>query len=135
MLPTKNSVIVFSVVGIFASILVLYIIVKNIFNNDAVLRIDNEGIFNSFFLYHKKNIKWEEISKIETIKHNNNNYIGIFLKEIINDEKGINSLFFKLNVMTMGTPYVIYSGDLSCSFEELKQLILESYNQSKQILN
>ncbi|MNQ84842.1 hypothetical protein D3C85_999820 [compost metagenome] len=100
-----------------------------------MLRIDNEGIFNSFFLYHKKNIKWEEISKIETIKHNNNNYIGIFLKEIINDEKGINSLFFKLNVMTMGTPYVIYSGDLSCSFEELKQLILESYNQSKQILN
>lgn len=131
LLPTKNMVIIFSIVGIIACALVIFLVIKSIFRKDVFLKIDEEGIFNGFFLYNKKLIKWKEISKIETIKYNYNNYIAIFLKETPNNEKGISSLFFKMNQISMGTPYIITSGDLDCSFEELERLILESYNQSK----
>lgn len=131
LLPTKNSVIIFSLVGIVTSVLVIYIILKNSFRKNAFLKITEQGIFNGFFLFDKKNIKWEEISKIETIRYNYNNYIAIFLKETPNNEKGISSLFFKMNEKSMGTPYIINSGDLDCSFKELEKLILESYNTNK----
>jgi hypothetical protein len=133
LLPTKNTVIVFSIFGIISCCLVIFLIIKSIFRKDVFLKIDGVGMFNGFFLYNKKLIKWEEISKIETIKYNYNYYIAIFLKETTNNEKGISSLFFKMNEKSMGTPYIITSGDLDCSFQELEQLILESYNQSKQI--
>lgn len=133
LLPTKNTVIIFSIVGIVSCCLAIFLIIKSILRKDVFLKIDEEGIFNGFFLYNKKLIKWEEISKIETIKYNYNNYIAIFLKETPNNEKGISLLFFKMNEKSMGTPYIITSGDLNCSFEELERLILESYNQSKQI--
>ncbi|ABQ06709.1 hypothetical protein B0A63_25155 [Flavobacterium johnsoniae UW101] len=135
LLPTKNAVIIFSIVGIITCALIIFLLIKSIFRKDIFLRIDQQGIFNGFFLYSKKLIKWEEISKIETIKYNYNNYIAIFLKETPNNEKGISSLFFKMNEKSMGTPYIITSGDLDCSFDELERLILESYNQSKQIKN
>ncbi|MDA6071083.1 hypothetical protein NJT12_15820 [Flavobacterium sp. AC] len=135
LLPTKNTVIIFSIVGIITCALVIFLLLKSIFRKDVFLRIDEQGIFNGFFLYTKKLIKWEEISKIETIKYNYNNYIAIFLKETPNNEKGISSLFFKMNEKSMGTPYIITSGDLDCSFDELERLILEGYNQSKQIKN
>ncbi len=131
LLPTKNSVIIFSLIGIFTSVLVVYVVLKNIFKKDAILKIDEQGIFNGFFFYDKKFIKWEEISKVETIRYNHNNYIAIFLKEMTNNERGISSLFFRMNKMSMGTPYIIYSGDLDCSFKELERLILESYNEVK----
>ena len=51
--------------------------------------------------------------------------------ETPNNEKWISSIFFKINQISMGTPYIITSGDLDCTFEELERLILESYNQSK----
>lgn len=130
LLPTKSTVIIFSIVGIVSCCLVIFLVVKS-FRKEAFLKIDGEGIFNGFFLYNKKAIKWEEISNIKTITYNYNNYIAIFLKETSNNEKGISSLFFKMNEKSMGTPYIISSGDLDCSFEKLEQLILESYNQSK----
>jgi hypothetical protein len=133
LLPTKSTVIIFSIVGILSCSLVIFLVVKSILRKEVFLKIDGEGIFNGFFLYSKKVIKWKEISEIKTIKSNYNNYIAIFLKETPNNEKGISSLFFKMNEKSMGTPYIINSGDLDCSFEDLEQLILESYNQSKKI--
>ncbi|OFM81469.1 hypothetical protein HMPREF2660_05995 [Weeksella sp. HMSC059D05] len=132
LLPTEWSVIIFSLTGIIISILVIYLFSRNFFIKNPLLKIDVEGIYFSFFVFRKKTIEWKEIDKIESIKYNHNNYIAIFLKESQNDEKGINALFYNMNKMTIGTPYVIYSGDLDCTFSELERLILESYNQSKQ---
>jgi hypothetical protein len=131
LLPTKNLVILFSLVGILICMLVLYIVLKNFFRKNVVLKIDEQGIFNGFSLYNNKLIKWEEISKIETVRHNHNNYIAIFLKKIINNEKGINSFLFMINEKSMGTPHIISSGDLDCSFKELEKLIFEAYEASK----
>jgi len=133
LLPTKNTVIIFSIVGILTCILVIFLVIKSIFRKNVFLKIDRDGIFNGFSFYSDKLIKWEDISKIETIKYNHNNYLAIFLKETLNNEKGIIYLLYKMNEKTMGTPHIISSGDLDCSFEELEQLILDSYNQSKQI--
>jgi hypothetical protein len=115
--------------------LVIFLFIKKLFNKNAFLKFDEQGIYNGFSIYKDKFIKWEEISQIETIRYNHNNYIGIFLKKIKNNEKGINFLLYEMNKYTMGTPHIIFSGDLDCSFEELERLILESYNQSKQIKN
>lgn len=131
LLPTRNSVIIFSIIGILLCCLTGFLILKNIFRKDAFLRINEKGIYNGFFLYNKKLIKWEEINKIETIKHNYNNYIAIFLKETPNTESGISSVFSKINEKSMGTPYIINPRDFDCSLQELEQLILQSYNEVK----
>jgi len=131
LLPSKNMVIIFSIIGIITCAFVMFLVIKSIFRKDVFLKINEEGIFNGFFLYEKKLIKWEEVSKIETIKYNYNNYIAIFLKEMPNNEKGFSSIFFKMNKISIGTPYIITSGDLDCTFEELERLIFESYKQSQ----
>jgi hypothetical protein len=133
LLPTKNAVIIFSIVGSLSCCLVIFLVIKSVFQKDVFLKIDGQGVFYSFFLHKNTLIKWDEISKIETIKYNYNNYIAIFLKETPNYEKGISSLFFKMNEKSFGTPYIITSGNLDCTFDELERLILEGYNQSKQI--
>lgn len=129
LLPTKNTVIIFSMIGVVTCFLVLFVITKTLFRRSTILKIDEQGIFNGFSFYKNKFIKWEEISKIETIRYNHNNYIAIFLKETLNKEKGIYYFLYKMNEKSMGTPHIIFSGDLDCSFEELERLILESYNQ------
>lgn len=54
LLPTIEAVIIFSIAGLLSSCLVIILIVKSIFRKATFLRIDNEGIFNGFFLYEKK---------------------------------------------------------------------------------
>jgi hypothetical protein len=40
-------------------------------------------------------------------------------------------LLLKQNLKTYGTPITITSVGLQCSFEDLEQMILESYNQNR----
>lgn len=131
LLPTKNSVIIFSLFGFISILIAMYFIFRSFFNKDGFLRIDKDGLFNSFFIYDKKSINWEEIKRIETTKYNYNNYVLLFLKETINNEKGIKSFYFSINKSTMGTPYFINVGDLDCTFEELREMIYEAYENSK----
>ena len=132
LLPTKNIVILFSLVGMMIVFLVFLNILYNIFfNKNPVLRIDETGIYNEFCYYDKKKINWSEIKKIEAIKYNHNYYIGIFLKKIVNNEKGIKRIIFNLNHKSMGTPYLINYRSLDCSFKQLKREIFEAYNRNK----
>lgn len=130
LLRTKEIVVIFSIIGIIICLLVMYIVVKNLFRKNIFLKIDGQGIYNGFFFYDNKFIKWSEIDRIETIRHYNN-YIAIFVKKISNKEKGINRLFYKINELTMGTPYIIYSGDLDCSFSDLEKNINEMFIKYK----
>jgi len=131
LLPTKEIVVIFSIIGIVTCLLIIFLTVRGIFKKDNFLRIDNQGIFNGFFLYKNKFIKWEEIKNIETIKYNYNNYIAIFPKKVSNKEKGLKRLFYKINELTMGTPYIIFSGDLDCSFSELEKNIKDMFFKYK----
>lgn len=121
-------------VVIIACLLGISFIIRSIFRKNAFLKIDKEGIYDGFSLYHNKLIKWQEINRIETIRHNYNNYIAIFTKNRLNKEKGINHLLYKINELSMGTAYIIYSGYLDCSFRELEKVIKDAfleYNKSK----
>ncbi|MGC5742978.1 STM3941 family protein [Chryseobacterium sp. NFX27] len=131
LLPTKNSVIIFSIFGILGCLLAMYLILKTIFRRNALLKIDNSGILNGFAFYNKKFIKWEEVAKIESITYNDNKYIGIFLKDPQNTEKGINYFLYKMNESSMGTAHIISSADLDCSFEDLKKNIFEYWEKYK----
>ena len=131
LLRTKEIVIVFSIIGIIFSFLGIYIITKNLFKKNTFLRIDELGIYNGFSIYKNKFIKWEEISNIRSVRHSYNNYIVIFLKKASNKEKGISSLLYRINEFTMGTPYIIYSGELDCSFSELEKTLNNFFIKNK----
>lgn len=131
LLRTKEIVVIFSIVGIIVCPLVIFLIMKTLIKKNAFLKIDELGIYDGFSIYDNKFIKWREIDRIETIRHNYNNYIAIFPKRISNKEKGINRLFYKINELTMGTPYIISSGYLDCSFNELEKNINEMFLKYK----
>jgi hypothetical protein len=124
---TKEIVVLFSLFGIVFCFLGVFVVFKSVIGSKAYLKIDANGIFNGFFLYKKKFIGWEEINEIRTIKYNYNNYIAIFLKKSRFKEKGLSYIFYKINEYTIGTPYVIYSGDLECNFQELEMAIKEAF--------
>jgi hypothetical protein len=123
LLRTKESVVVFSMFGIIFSLLGIFIILKSILRKNAFLKVDNEGIYDGFSFYNNKYIKWEEVKRIETIRHNYNNYIAIFINKSLNKENGLSYILYKINELSMGTPYIISSGYLKCSFKYLEKTI------------
>ena len=131
LLRTKEIVIIFSIVGTIACLLGIFIIIKSIFRKNAFLKVDKQGIYDGFSFYNNKFIKWEEISRIETIRHNYNSYIAIFTKRALNKEKGISYFLYKINKLSMGTPYIISSGYLDCSFSELEKIVNEAFLEYK----
>lgn len=131
LLRTKEIVVLFSIGGTLASSLGIFIIIKSLFRKNAFLKIDREGIYDGFSFYDNKFIKWEEITRIKTIRHNHTNYILIFTKRVLNKEKGINYLLYRINNFSMGTPYVISSGYLNCSFKELEKVLNDSFLEYK----
>lgn len=108
---------------------------KNILRKDPYLKIDKLGIMNDFFLHDKKLIRWEEISKIEAIRYSNNNYIGIFVNENQNNEKGISWLFSRIYKVSLGTPYIINPVEFDYNFNDLMKLFLENYEESRKMLS
>ena len=130
-LPSKEIVVIFSVIGLLSCLIVAFVIMKVMFRKNTFLRIDKHGIYDGFSLYDCKFIKWEEISRIKIINYNYNNYIAIFTTKRLQKEKGINLLFYKMNEFSMGTPYIITSGYLDCSFKELERIILDAYKENK----
>ena len=131
LLPTKKIVMTFSIIGITFCLLAIFIILKNIFRKNAFLKIYEQGIYDGFSFYSNKFIQWNEINRIETIHYNRNNYIAIFAKKTQNKEKGINRLFYKMNELFMGTPYIISAGYLDCSFNELEKVINDAFLKHK----
>lgn len=131
LLRTKEIVIIFSIVGIIVLPLAIIMVLRSMLRKNVFLKIDKQGIYDGFSLYNNKFIKWEEINRIETIRHNYNNYIAIFTKRELNKEKGINYLLYKINVFSMGTPYIISSGYLDCSFSELEKTVNTAFLEYK----
>lgn len=131
LLRTKYAVVLFSIVGIIACFLVIYIIIKSLFRKNAFLKIDQQGIFDGFSFYKNKHIKWEDIYRIESVRYNYNNYLTIFSTKSKNNEKGLSYLFYQINKITMGTPYIITSGYLECNFNEMEKAVNNAFAEYK----
>jgi hypothetical protein len=52
-------------------------------------------------------------------------------EDYIQKANQMKKLLLKQNLKTYGTPITITSVGLQCSFEDLEQMILESYNQNR----
>ena len=131
LLRTKETVFVFSMFGIIISLLGGYIIITSILRKNAFLKVNEDGIYDGFSFYNNKFIKWEEISRIETIRYNYNYYIAIFTTKSRNKEKGLSYILHKINELSMGTPYIITSGYLKCSFKDLEKTINDAFFEYK----
>ncbi|TRZ41657.1 STM3941 family protein [Robertkochia solimangrovi] len=131
--PTKNSILLFSLFGMTVTLIAFLNFIYNIFfMPNPILRIDDTGIYNEFFYYNKKHIIWSEIKTIQAIKYNQHeHYIAIFLKELVNNERGIRRIIFSLNHKLIGTPYLINYRSLDCSFNQLKKEIFDAYKQNR----
>ena len=131
LLPTKEIVIFFSLLGILVCPLVIFLILTGMFRKNAYIKLNDVGIYDGFSFYKNKFIRWEEIYSVVKIRHNYNNYIGIYTLKMRNNERGINRILFQINKSTMGTPYIISSGYLDCSFKELEEAVQGAFSEHK----
>jgi len=57
--------------------------------------------------------------------------LAIFSNKSINNEIGLSYLFYKINKITIGTPYIITSGYLDCNFSEIEKVVNKAFAEYK----
>ncbi|THD67411.1 hypothetical protein E7Z59_07045 [Robertkochia marina] len=131
LLPTKNSVITFSIIGLIILLFTIWVLFK-LLTKKGHVKIDSHGIYNDFFLSNKKQINWNEIEKIDTINHNHNQYLAIYLKnQNLIENTGLNYLASKINISTFGTSHIMITSILNCTYDELFNEISKRFEQQK----
>nr|WP_314499852.1 STM3941 family protein [uncultured Chryseobacterium sp.] len=134
LMPNKVIIILFSIVSILSALILLYIMLKSIFNKEFFLRINEKGLFLGIIQYSNKLIKWEDITKIEVIKINNIGHIMIYVNNIEYykvKEKGIEKKIFISRVKRYGTPFVINTKALLSSTTEITESIILNWKRFK----
>lgn len=135
---SENIVFIAGILGLIVFGLGSVLLFFKLFDNKPGLIINERGIIDNSNSSSIGLIKWSDITKISQKKVVSTKFL---LVEISNPEDYIQKanqmkkLSLKQNLKTYGTPITITSVGLQCSFEELERMILESYNQRKQILN
>lgn len=115
-MPNEVIVVLFSILSILSSFLLLYILIKSIFNKHFFIKINQDGLFMGIIQYSNKLISWNDIAKVETIKMNNIEHIIIYINNVEyykSKEKGIQKYFFLSRTKKYGTPFVINTSALS----------------------
>lgn len=131
-LPSEEIVFIVSIIGIIFSSLGLFLSFFNIFNDDFYIRISDEGIFIGILPYDNRLVKWSEINLIKEKKINSNKYLIFFVDDVkmklFKEKKWTGRFFFKMNLNTQNTPYLLNSNMLNCSFEDLKKIVFQYWN-------
>jgi len=137
---TRSESIVFiaGILGLIVFGLGSILLVKKLFDNKPGLIINEKGITDNTNSSSIGLIKWSDITKISQKKVVSTKFLLVEIRnpeEYIEKANRLKKLTLRQNLNTYGTPITLTSLGLQCSFEELERLILESYNQSKQIKN
>ena len=131
-LPSEEIVFIVSIIGIIFSSLGLFLSFFNIFNDDFYIRISDEGIFIGILPYDNRLVKWSEINLIKEKKINSNKYLIFFVDDVkmkfFKEKKWTARFFFKVNLNTQNTPYLLNSNMLNCSFEDLKKIVFQYWD-------
>jgi len=126
---SEELVFIVGCVGlIIFGILSVFLFIK-LFDSKPGLVINNEGIIDNASANPAGFIKWSDIVSIGTKKVMSVQFILIQVKnpeEYIEKATRINKIALKQNKREHGTPLVLTSTSLQCSFEELKKLISEN---------
>ncbi|TRZ40807.1 hypothetical protein, partial [Robertkochia marina] len=69
---------------------------------------------------------------IDTINHNHNQYLAIYLKnQNLIENTGLNYLASKINISTFGTSHIMITSILNCTYDELFNEISKRFEQQK----
>lgn len=132
----RNSIIIFTIglMGIIVSTYCIYQFGRKLFDQNARFSINSKGISDKVNILDYPFINWSIIIKIEECKVNNVPNLKVFIndsKQYINQKKGLKKWVLNFNYKKYQTPILLNNTFLSCSFEEYKKIILDSYNEYK----
>ena len=134
LMPNKLVVFLIGILGVLVSLVLLYIMIKSVFNKNFFIRINQEGLYLGIIQYSNKLIYWKDITSIESIEINGIKHIVIYIKNIEyykNKENGIQRYFLKLNLGKYNTPFVINVNALSDKFDVIMQSIIRNWGKFK----
>ena len=118
---------------IFFGLGIIMLFIK-LFDKNPGLIIDEEGIIDNTNSGSVGFIKWSDITEVTTKKIASTELILLQVKnpeEYISKANRLKKLSLKQNINNYGTPITLTSVVLQCSFNELEEIILESYKKYK----
>ncbi len=131
----KNTLLI-RLIGIIAVIFfgfALIILTKKVlFDKNLGIIINEEGIIDNSSFVGVGLIKWEDITSIEKSKVRSTYFLLINVKNpkyYINTPNRIKSNLLKANYKSYGTPISISANFISCSFAQLENIILNSFEK------
>nr|WP_314499846.1 STM3941 family protein [uncultured Chryseobacterium sp.] len=130
----RNEMIIF-IVGVMSIIISIYLIFKfgiKLFDQSAKFLITDEGIYDGVSILNYPFIKWNDIVGIEECCIKNVQHVKILLKDphtYINKKSGFTKWVLNYNYNTYQSPIILNCTYLSCSFNDFKNSILDSYTK------
>lgn len=134
LMPNELIVFLVGIMGILGVLVLLYIMIKSVFNKNFFIRINQDGLFLGIIQYSNKLIYWKDITGIESVEINGIKHISIYIKNIEyykNQERGIQKYFFTTRTEKYKTPFVINVNALSDSFNDIIKSIIASWEKFK----
>ena len=107
---------------------------RKLINKNAIFSLDSKGIRDGVNILDYPFINWSEINKIEECNINNVPHLKILInnpEKYISQKNGLKKWIYNFNYKRYKTPILLNSTFLSCSFDEYKENILNSYNEYK----
>lgn len=134
LMPNKIVVFLMGILGALGTLVLLYILIKSVFNKNFYISINQEGLYLGIIQYSNKLIYWKDIIGIESMYINGIKHILIYIKNIEyykNKEKGIQKYFFSLSVERYKTPFAINVSALSDNFGVIIKSIISNWEKYK----
>lgn len=134
----RNSTVI-SITGFISIIffsMCLILIIKVFVTKKISLIVNEKGIIDNSSYTSVGMIFWNDITSIHSIDIASNKFLIINVKnpnKYINNQTGIKRRLLEKTFKTYGYPISISSTILACSFKELEVIILESFNDNKNI--
>lgn len=96
--------------------------------------INSEGIIDNSSMLGAQSFKWSNIVRFGTTSAMTASIVLVFVndpEEVTKNDNSFRSIFRSSNTKTYGTPFLISSGVLDCSFNELNRLLSEGLEKYK----
>ena len=106
-MPNKLVVFLTGILGALASLILLYIMIKKIFNKNFYIRINQEGLYFYNSVFQQINLL-ERYKGVESMEINGIKHILIHIKNIEyykNKEKGIQKILFYIKYRKIQNPF------------------------------
>lgn len=132
----KNAV---SILGLFMGLFGIYFTTKKLFDKKPAVVIDTIGILDNSSAVSLGRILWEDIVAISEKTFANQKFIIIYLKNpedyISKETNVIKRNMIKMNLKQSGSPVSISVNGLKISFNELKNILIQKFEEIQSVKN